>query len=107
MERSADSAWPIVEGTQNGSYGVLTEWIHTCNVVVDAGTIELIRSFGVEVVSSADLFQVSAATWSRDALQSHVKAAKELDKSRTLRSGTSRVQLRRPRLSLNTMCKSS
>src|SRR4051812_17329853 len=30
---------------------------------VDAGTIELVRSFGIEVVSSADLVQMFEATW--------------------------------------------
>lgn len=45
---------------------------------VDAGTIELIRSFGVEVVSSADLFQVAAARWSAKSLDLHKKACKEV-----------------------------
>lgn len=41
---------------------------------VDAGTVELIRSFGQEVVSSADLFQVAAAVWSADSLRLHQDA---------------------------------
>ena len=45
---------------------------------VDAGTIELIRSFGVEVVSSADLVQVFEAVWSEDQLQTHLYAAKHM-----------------------------
>ena len=36
---------------------------------VDAGTIELIRSFGVEVVSSADLVQVFEAVWTEEQLR--------------------------------------
>src|SRR5471032_2177116 len=35
---------------------------------VDAGTVELVRSLGVDVVSSAELIQVFEARWSPDAL---------------------------------------
>jgi len=41
---------------------------------VDAGTIELIRRFGVEVVSSADLVQHFEAVWSEEQLQTHLRA---------------------------------
>jgi Xaa-Pro aminopeptidase len=44
--------------------------------LVDAGTIELVKSFGVEVVSSADLVQLFEARWSEDALASHLEAGK-------------------------------
>lgn len=46
--------------------------------IVDAGTVELVRSMGVEVVSSADLIQVSAAIWSSEAQKNHAKACSEL-----------------------------
>jgi Xaa-Pro aminopeptidase len=42
--------------------------------LVDAGTVELVRSLGVEVVSSADLVQLFEARWSKDALASHLAA---------------------------------
>jgi Xaa-Pro aminopeptidase len=42
---------------------------------VDAGTIELIRSFGVEVVTSADLVQRFEAAWSDSQLAMHEEAA--------------------------------
>jgi Xaa-Pro aminopeptidase len=42
---------------------------------VDAGTIELIRSYGVEVVSSADLIQTFEARWTDRQLESHQFAA--------------------------------
>ncbi|HEX4571906.1 MAG TPA: M24 family metallopeptidase [Dongiaceae bacterium] len=42
---------------------------------VDAGTVELLRSWGYEIVSSADLFQVSAAAWDDAALESHRRAS--------------------------------
>ena len=45
---------------------------------VDAGTIELIRSFGVEVVSAADLIQMFEAVWTDRQLESHQYAAAAL-----------------------------
>jgi Xaa-Pro aminopeptidase len=45
---------------------------------VDAGTIDLIRSFGVDVVSSADLVQRFEAVWTDEQLESHRYAATAL-----------------------------
>jgi Xaa-Pro dipeptidase len=45
---------------------------------VDAGTIELVRSFGIDVVSSADLVQVFEAVWSDEQLETHLYAAKHM-----------------------------
>jgi Xaa-Pro aminopeptidase len=49
-----------------------------CNIpytsIVDGGTIELIRSFGHEVVSSADLVQLFEAIIDEKGYQSHLKA---------------------------------
>ncbi len=42
---------------------------------VDAGTIELIRSFGVEVASSAELIQLFEARLTDEQIASHYKAA--------------------------------
>jgi Xaa-Pro aminopeptidase len=39
--------------------------------VVDAGTVEMIRSFGIEVASSADVIQVAVAAWSDQARRDH------------------------------------
>jgi Xaa-Pro dipeptidase len=47
--------------------------------MVDAGTHELIRSFGVEVVSSADLVQIFHATLSPAQIQSHLDAGRKMD----------------------------
>ena len=44
--------------------------------LVDAGTVELVRSFGVEVLSSADLVQLFEARWSPQALASHLEAGR-------------------------------
>ena len=45
---------------------------------VDAGTVELVRSFGVEVVSSADLVQVFEAVWTEAQLETHLFAVNHL-----------------------------
>ena len=45
---------------------------------VDAGTIELIRSYDVEVISSADLVQMFEARWTDRQLESHQFAAAAL-----------------------------
>jgi Xaa-Pro dipeptidase len=44
--------------------------------LVDAGTVELVKSFGVEVLSSADLVQLFEARWSPQALASHLEAGR-------------------------------
>ena len=48
--------------------------------MVDAGTIELVRSAGVKVVSSADLVQKYEACWTEDQLQSHLAAGVAIDR---------------------------
>jgi len=45
---------------------------------VDGGTIELIRSFGVEIVSSAELIQIFEATLTDDQIAGHHKTAELL-----------------------------
>ena len=47
---------------------------------VDAGTIELVRSLGADVVSSGDLIQHATERWTPDQLQSHFLAVEALDK---------------------------
>jgi len=41
---------------------------------VDGGTIELVRSFGVDVVPSGDLIQLFEATWDEDQWKMHLEA---------------------------------
>ena len=45
---------------------------------VDAGTIELVRGFGLEVVSSGDLIQQFEARWSDAAIATHRRASEAL-----------------------------
>jgi Xaa-Pro dipeptidase len=48
--------------------------------MVDAGTIELVRSCGARVVSSADLVQKYEACWSAEQLESHLSAGVAIDR---------------------------
>jgi Xaa-Pro aminopeptidase len=48
--------------------------------MVDAGTIELVRSSGPKVVSSADLVQKYEACWSAAQLESHLTAGVAIDR---------------------------
>jgi Xaa-Pro aminopeptidase len=43
---------------------------------VDGGTVELVRSFGVDVISSGDLIQLFEATWDDEQWQMHQEASK-------------------------------
>lgn len=47
--------------------------------MVDAGTIELVRSTGVKIVTSADLVQKYEACWSKAQLESHMAAGRSID----------------------------
>ncbi len=48
--------------------------------LADAGLVELVRSFGPRVVSSADLVQLFEARWSPQQLASHRAAGKKIDR---------------------------
>jgi Xaa-Pro dipeptidase len=58
--------------------------------LVDAGTIELVKSFGVDVVSSADLVQLFEARWSPGAFASHLEAGKGVHAA--IRAGFSMIR---------------
>jgi Xaa-Pro dipeptidase len=47
--------------------------------MVDAGTVELVRSLGPKVVTSADLVQKYEACWSKAQLESHLAAGRAID----------------------------
>jgi Xaa-Pro aminopeptidase len=48
--------------------------------MVDAGTVELVKSCGVKVATSADLVQKYEACWTPQQLQSHLEAGKAIDR---------------------------
>jgi Xaa-Pro aminopeptidase len=65
-----------------GLHRVAMEYSPRCAIPyiarVDAGTIELVRQLGIDVVSSGDLVQRFAAVWDRDSVASHRQAAEKL-----------------------------
>jgi succinate dehydrogenase / fumarate reductase flavoprotein subunit len=60
---------------------------------VDAGTIELIRSFGCEIVTSAELVQQFEAVWTPAQKQSHIEAAPGYEYAASVSSGQPMVYL--------------
>src|ERR1035438_8231685 len=50
--------------------------------MVDAGTVELVRSLGLEVASSAELIQAFEARWTPEALETHLEAGRRVDRVR-------------------------
>ncbi len=50
--------------------------------LVDAGTLELVRGTGVEVVTSANLVQLFEARWSASQLEMHLEAGRRVDQVR-------------------------
>lgn len=50
--------------------------------MVDSGTVDLVRSFGVEVLSSAALIQVFHAQLSASQYESHIEAGRRMDRLR-------------------------
>jgi Xaa-Pro dipeptidase len=66
----------------NGFKRVAMEYSPNCAIPyvsrVDAGTIELVRSLGVDVVSSGDLIQQFEARWNDAAIATHKTASEKL-----------------------------
>lgn len=50
--------------------------------MVDAGTVELVREQGVDVVTSANLVQIFEARWNQEKLDSHLEAGRLIDEIR-------------------------
>lgn len=48
--------------------------------MVDAGTVELVRSVGMKISSSADLVQKYEACWTAEQLESHLSAGESVDR---------------------------
>ena len=86
--KKAYSSWQLQrEGLQQllqGCKRVAMQYSPECAVpyvsMVDAGTVELVRSYGVEVATSADLVQIFEARWSAGQLESHIEAGRRIDK---------------------------
>ncbi len=69
-----------------GAKRVAMQYSPRCKIpavsMVDGGTVELIRSLGVEVASSANLIQLFEATLTEQQYHSHLEAGKRADKLR-------------------------
>lgn len=92
--RLADLGWPIrtylgladmdsgLKDLLAGRRRVAMEYSPLCALPVvsraDAGIVERVRSFGVEVASSADLLQYAVARWTPEQLAQHRSAAAKL-----------------------------
>lgn len=84
------SSWSEQESNINtmlaGCRRIAMQYSPNCAIpyvsMVDAGTIELIRSAGVDIESSADLIQLFEARWTEDQFQMHVEAGKRVDTAR-------------------------
>jgi Xaa-Pro dipeptidase len=89
-DKIAYSSWSEqVEGLRklvSGCRRVAMQYSPQCAIpyvsMVDAGTVELVRGLGVEVVSSAELIQYFEARWSPRALESHLEAGRRVDRVR-------------------------
>ncbi len=83
----AYAGWPAQRAALvdclGGAKRVAMQYSPQCAVpyvaMVDAGTVELIRSLGVDVASSADLVQVFEATWTPDQYRQHRDAQVRVD----------------------------
>jgi Xaa-Pro aminopeptidase len=77
---------PALRELLGGAKRVAMQYSPRCAVPyvanVDAGTIELIRSLEVEVVSSAELIQVFEARWTPAQLELHLEAGRRVDRIR-------------------------
>src|SRR4029077_2121240 len=66
----------------SGFHRIAMEYSPRCAIPyiarVDAGTVERIREYGVEVVSSGDLVQRFSAVWRDGEIDSHVEASEKL-----------------------------
>jgi Xaa-Pro dipeptidase len=69
----------------NGAKKIAMQYSPNCAIpyvsLVDAGTIELVKATGVEIVTSADLVQEFEARWSEKQFQLHLEAGKLVDKT--------------------------
>jgi Xaa-Pro aminopeptidase len=89
-EKFVYSSWgEQVEGLRKilaGAKRVAMQYSPMCAIpyvsMVDAGTVELVRSAGAEVVSSAELIQYFEAKWPAEALEMHLEAGRRVDRVR-------------------------
>ena len=80
--RSHDEMLAALRKVLEGARRIAMDYSPGCAIPyvsrVDAGTIEIVRAIGVEVVTAADLIQRFEATLTREQLASHQRAARAL-----------------------------
>jgi Xaa-Pro dipeptidase len=84
------SSWGAqVDGIKNllaGCRRIAMQYSPNCAIpyvsLVDGGTLELVRSTGVEVVTSANLVQLFEARWTAEQLEMHLEAGRRVDRVR-------------------------
>ena len=89
-DKAAYSTWREqadgVRALLDGAKHVAMQYSPKCAIPyvanVDAGTVELVRSFGAEVVSSAELIQLFEARWTPAMLEMHLEAGRKTDQVR-------------------------
>ena len=71
----------------NGARRVAMQYSPNCAIpyvaMVDAGTLELVRGLGVDVVTSADMVQFFEARWTPEQLEMHLEAGRRVDRVRS------------------------
>jgi Xaa-Pro aminopeptidase len=69
-----------------GARKIAMQYSPNCSIpyvsLVDGGTIELVRSTGVEVATSANLVQLFEARWTAEQLEMHLEAGRRVDRVR-------------------------
>ncbi|HEX4231179.1 MAG TPA: M24 family metallopeptidase [Bryobacteraceae bacterium] len=88
--KTSYSSWPDQQeklaSMLRGIQRVAMQYSPQCAIplvsIVDAGTVELVRGTGVEVVTSADLLQEFEAAWTDSQVQSHLRAGELVDRVR-------------------------
>jgi Xaa-Pro aminopeptidase len=89
-EKTVYAGWTAqVDGLKSilkGCRRVAMQYSPNCAIpyvsMVDGGTLELVRSAGVEVVSSANLIQLFESRWSAEQLEMHLDAGRRVDRIR-------------------------
>jgi len=89
-QHSLYAGWStLVDGLKTiigGGRRVAMQYSPNCAVpyvaMVDAGTVELVRGLGVDVVTSANLIQYFESRWSEEQLAMHLEAARKVDEIR-------------------------
>lgn len=84
------SSWPAqMEGLQRllaGSRKIAMQYSPNCAIpyvsLVDGGTVDLVRSAGVEIATSANLVQLFEARWTAEQLEMHLEAGRRVDRVR-------------------------